>query len=117
MIRKPGTFAIASNPSTKKQHYEGFCRFLRDEQHVSGGDRACVRCDVEQARNSLIEFQRTGDPFRSFECHMGLTDITYVIQVRNSLVAIAFLVSTVHPRKPASAKSLLGGSQRPHVHK
>ena len=85
-----GDFCHRIESINEKQHYEGFCRFLRDEQHVSGGDRACVRCDVEQARNSLIEFQRTGDPFRTFECHMGLTDITYVIQVRNSLVAIAF---------------------------
>lgn len=74
----------------EKQRYEGFCRFLRDEEHVKGGDRACKKWDIEQAKVSLEKFHKTGEPFRTFQCHMGVQDMTYVIRIRNRPVALVF---------------------------
>jgi signal transduction histidine kinase len=74
----------------EKRRYEGFCRFLRDEERVKGGDRACKEWDIAQTRISLEEFYRTEDPFRTFQCHMGLQDMTYIIRIRNRPVALVF---------------------------
>jgi signal transduction histidine kinase len=74
----------------EKQRYEGFCRFLRSEGSVNGGDGACKEWDIKQAKVSLQEFHRTGDPFRTFQCHMGLQDMTCIIRIRNRPVALVF---------------------------
>jgi signal transduction histidine kinase len=74
----------------EKQRYEGFCRLLRDGARIEGGDQACEQADIAQAKESLQEFYRTESPFRTFQCHMGLADMTYIVQIRNRPVAIAF---------------------------
>jgi signal transduction histidine kinase len=74
----------------EKQRYEKFCRLLRDEKRVQGGDNTCKVWDMGRAKISLQEFRRTGDTFRSFRCHMGLHDMTYLIQVGQRPVAILF---------------------------
>ncbi len=74
----------------EKQHYEDFCRFLRSEDHVQGGDKACKTGDISQAKRSLQEFQKTGQPYRLFSCHAGLMDMTHIIQIRGRPVALVF---------------------------
>ena len=37
----------------EKQRYEEFCRFLRNEEYVKGGDQACEQADIEEAKESL----------------------------------------------------------------
>jgi signal transduction histidine kinase len=74
----------------EKQRYEKFCGLLRDEKRVQGGDNTCKVWDMGRAKTSLQEFRRTGDTFRSFRCHMGLDDMTYLIQVGQRPVAILF---------------------------
>jgi signal transduction histidine kinase/ligand-binding sensor protein len=74
----------------EKQRYEKFCGLLRDEKRVQGGDNACKVWDMGRAKISLQEFRRSGNMFRSFRCHMGLHDMTYLIQVGQRPVAILF---------------------------
>ena len=74
----------------EKQRYEQFCRYFREESRVKGGDIACLNWDVNQTNISLQEFQRTKEPYRLFPCHMGLLDMTYIIQIRDRPVALVF---------------------------
>lgn len=69
----------------EKRWYEPFCERLR---RTPEGDKVCRCWDIQQAQKSLKEFRLTGDPYRCFSCHMGLTDISYVIQVHNRPVAV-----------------------------
>jgi hypothetical protein len=85
-----GGFSHRIESINEKQRYEKFCRLLRDEKRVRGMDEACKAWDMEQAKISLQEFRATGDPFRDFRCHMGLHDMTYLIQVGERPVAILF---------------------------
>ncbi len=73
-----------------RQRFEDFCSLLRDEKRVQGGDEACKKCNTEQAQASLQEFCKTGDPFRTFTCYMGLQEATYFIRVRNQPVALIY---------------------------
>ena len=85
-----GGFSHRIESINEKQRYEKFCGLLRDEKRVRGMDEACKVWDMEQAKISLQEFRRTGHPFHSFRCHMGLHDMTYLIQVGERPVAILF---------------------------
>jgi signal transduction histidine kinase len=85
-----GSFGFRIESINEKRRYDGFCRFLRDEDHVKGGDKTCKREDIKQAKISLQEFYKKGDHFRTFLCHMGLTDMTCTIQIRRRPVALAF---------------------------
>jgi len=85
-----GGFSHRIESINEIQRYETFCRFLRNEPHVSGGDEACKRRDIEQARESLQEFHSTGDPYRVFRCHMGLVDMTYIVRIGSRPVALLF---------------------------
>jgi len=83
-----GGFSHRIESINEKQRYEKFCYLLRDEKRVRGMDEACKVWDMERAKISLQEFRRTGDLFCSFRCHMGLHDMTYLIQVGQRPVAI-----------------------------
>jgi len=85
-----GGFSYRIESINEKKRYEGFCHFLRNEEHVKGGDRACKEWDIEQAKVSLEEFRETGNSFRTFQCHMGLHDMTYVIRIKDLPVALLF---------------------------
>ena len=85
-----GGFSRRIEATNEKGQYEKFCRYFRDENHVKGGDMACKKWDARQAKISLEEFQKTGDPFRLFPCHLGLMDMTYIIQLRDRPMAIIF---------------------------
>jgi len=85
-----GGFSHRIESINEKQRCEMFCGLLRDEKRVQGGDNTCKVWDMEGAKISLQEFRRTGDTFRSFRCHMGLHDMTYLIQVGQRPVAILF---------------------------
>jgi signal transduction histidine kinase len=85
-----GGFTHRIESVNEKQRYEEFCRFFRNENFVKGGDAACKKRDVEQAKISLQDFQKTGEPYRLFPCHMGLMDMTYIIQIRGRPVALVF---------------------------
>ena len=93
-----GSFSERIESMNEKRRYEEFCRFFRDENHVKGGDIACKKWDDGQANISLKEFQKTGDPFRLFPCHLGLMDMTYVIQLRHRPMAIIFSGQFCPPR-------------------
>ena len=88
----PGTggFCHRIESIDEEQRYAEFCRLLRDDNHVLGGNELCKNWDIEQAKKSLEEFKKTGNPYRVFKCHMKLTDTTYIIQIRNKPVAIVF---------------------------
>ena len=58
-----------------RQRFESFCSTFREK--VSGGEQACRRCNLENAGTSS-EIQQTGAPFRTFECHLGLQEATYI---------------------------------------
>ncbi len=73
-----------------KQRWQGFCRLLRDENRVQGGDEACKKCNIKGAKISLQEFRKTGEPFRTFKCHMGLQEVTYIVRIRNRPVALLY---------------------------
>lgn len=74
--------------SVNLQQFDPFCTLLRDEDQVLGGNEACERSIIEETRLSLQEFLETGDPFRSYTCHMGVVEATYVIQIRGHPVAM-----------------------------
>jgi signal transduction histidine kinase len=54
-------------------------------------DQACKINDVEQVDRSLAEFTRSGACFRQFQCHMGLIDVTHIVQLNG--YPIAMLIS------------------------
>jgi signal transduction histidine kinase len=85
-----GSFAHRIESVNEKQRYEEFCRFFRNDAHVQGGDKACKAGDINQAKCSLQEFQKTGEPYRLFRCHMGLLDMSHIIQIRGRPVALVF---------------------------
>ncbi len=101
-----GGFSQRIESTNEKLRYEKFCRYFRDENHVKGGDIACKKWDASQAQISLEKFQKTGDPFRLFPCHLGLMDMTYVIQLRGRAVAIVFSGQFCPPRVETITKSL-----------
>jgi signal transduction histidine kinase/ligand-binding sensor protein len=74
----------------EKQRYVGFCRLLRSEECVKELDKICQKSDIEQARRTLEEFFQTGELFRSFQCHMGLIDMTHMILIGDYPVALVF---------------------------
>ena len=69
-------------------HYQPFCRLLRNENRIKGGDEACKEGDIKQARISLERYYQTGDPYRCFECHMGLTDLSHLVRIKGRPVAM-----------------------------
>jgi signal transduction histidine kinase len=77
-------------------HYESFCRLLRDTRRVIGGDDTCVQCDRREARISLDSFLNATNGgaerllSRSFECHMGLQDLTHLICINDVPIALIF---------------------------
>ena len=101
-----GGFTHRIESVNEKQRYEDFCRVFREENHVSGGDIVCKKWDIGQTRQSLLEFQKTGKPHRLFPCHMGLLDMTYIIQIRDKPVALIFS-GQFRPPDPNHIKSAL----------
>jgi signal transduction histidine kinase/ligand-binding sensor protein len=95
---RTGSFSRRIESKGEKQQYEAFCRYFRDANHVMGGDTACKKWDDIQAKVSLEEFKKTGDPFRLFPCHLGLMDMSYIIQLRGNPVAIVFSGQYCPPR-------------------
>ncbi len=71
-----------------RQHYEDFCACFRDEARVLGGNKACEQCDILEAKTSL---EKSGHAiFRTFNCHMGLRDATYIVRLCGRPVAVLF---------------------------
>ncbi len=85
-----GGFSHRIESVNEKQRYEEFCHFFRNDANVPGGDKACKAEDINQAKHSLEEFQKTGEPYRLFHCHIGLLDMSYIIQIRGRPVALVF---------------------------
>jgi len=85
-----GNFTHRIESKKEKQYYAEFCASFRSEKYVQGGDIACKKWDILQAKVSLNEFTRDGSPFRLFPCHMGMMDMTYVIHLRGKPLAIVF---------------------------
>ena len=91
-----GDFTRRINPLDEVDHYEPFCRLLRDTSRVEGGNVACLQCDLREARRSLTYFldapsgEKQNRLSRVFKCHMGLQDLTYLICISDMPVAIIF---------------------------
>ena len=83
-----GDFTDRVDSIGNRHLYEKFCLRLRSSE---AGDNACKRWDKDQAVISMDAFKRTGDPFRKIHCHMGLVDMTYIIQIHNHPAALLFL--------------------------
>ena len=78
--------SLRTDPINKRQHFDPFCRLLRDESRVSGGEAACEACDLDMAR--AFRQHRTPAPYHEFACHMGLLDAAHVVQVGRHPVAV-----------------------------
>jgi signal transduction histidine kinase len=72
----------------ERQRYEPFCKLLRDEDLVAGGDRKCKTWDIDQAAASLAHYRAKGELFRQFPCCMGLIDMTHIVRIKEHPVAI-----------------------------
>jgi signal transduction histidine kinase len=89
--RQTGKCAFHIPSLNQRQRFEEFCRFLRDENTIQGGEKTCTKWDEEKANDCLTFYLRDGKTlFRQFPCHMGLIDMTYIIQVGNQPVALLF---------------------------
>jgi signal transduction histidine kinase len=97
-------FAYRIDPINVQQKWDGFCALLRDSASVQGGDNACKDWDLQEARSSLDDFRESGTLFRSFSCHMGLRDATYVVRVRGQPTALLY---TGQHRPPEGAGPVL----------
>ena len=78
--------SLRTDPINKRQHFAPFCRLLRDESRISGGEAACEACDLDMARAILQH--RIPAPYHEFYCHMGLLDAAHVVQVGRHPVAV-----------------------------
>jgi signal transduction histidine kinase len=83
-----GGFSDRIESINLKQRFEGFCATFRQE--VPGGEEACRRCNLEQAAQSLHAFEESGERYRTFQCHLGLQEATYVILAHNRPVALLY---------------------------
>lgn len=75
-----------TDPINKRLHFAPFCRLLRDESRIRGGEAACEACDLEMAR--AFRQHRSPAPYHEFACHMGLCDAAHVVQVGRHPVAV-----------------------------
>jgi signal transduction histidine kinase len=71
----------------EKQRYELHCQYFRSHENR---DELCKSCDIREAYRSMKAFEETGNPYREFNCHMGLIDMTYVICINKQPVAEVF---------------------------
>ena len=83
-----GKFSYRIDSVNLSQRWQGFCRLFRDRRRVQGGDDACRECDLQEAETSLQEYRRRGNVFRTFTCHMGLQDVTYIVRISDQPVAL-----------------------------
>ena len=70
-----------------KQNYEPFCRIFREKKEL---EELCQDHDLIGVDNSLKVFSENGEPYREFRCHMGLIDMTHVIQIHGRIVAVVY---------------------------
>ena len=70
--------------------FEDFCRLLRDSELVQGGEEACRESNRREAKKSLDLFRSEGVLFRTFTCHVGVQEATYVVQVCGHPVALLY---------------------------
>jgi signal transduction histidine kinase len=77
-------------PLDMLDHYQPFCKLFRDLGRVIGGNTACEACDRSEAQASLDHFRSSGERSRTFECHMGLRDMTYLLCISDVPVAVVF---------------------------
>ncbi len=76
-------------PYLEWQNFEPFCRLLRDEARVQGGDGACERCDTQRAERALRSWREAcGAGVDAYHCHMGLADFSQVICVHGAPVGV-----------------------------
>ncbi len=75
-----------TDPLNKRQNFAPFCRILRDESQVRGGNAACEACDIEMA-HALLHRQEAA-PYREFQCHMGLLDTAHIVTLEERPIAV-----------------------------
>ncbi len=77
------------DPLDTRQNFEPFCRLLRTETRVRGGNAACERCDAQRAQQVVKQIggHRCGK-VEAYSCHMGLTDFSQVLCVDDAPVGV-----------------------------
>ena len=79
------------DPLQEWQNHEPFCRLLRDDQRVRGGNAACEACDQRRARQVLRTWANDDCHKNSaYRCHMGMVDYSQVICVKGIPVGVLF---------------------------
>lgn len=78
--------ALRTDPINPRQNFENFCRLLRDETRVQGGNAACEACDLQMARR--FREQESRGAYQEFTCHMQLRDAAHVVSVGGHPVAV-----------------------------
>ncbi len=77
---------LRTDPINYRQNFRPFCRILRDEGRVIGGDHACRLCDVQQVQEIVEKGSRVRH--QEYQCHMGLLDMAEVVLVHGHPVAV-----------------------------
>lgn len=75
-----------TDPINPRQNFEQFCRLLRDETRVQGGNAACEACDLAMAQ--AFRSLETDTAYTQFTCHMQLCDAAHVVRVGAHPVAV-----------------------------
>lgn len=77
------------DPLEEWHNFEPFCRLLRDQARIAGGNAACEACDERRARELLRAW---GDDdchkFTTYRCHVGMVDYSKVICVSGIPVGV-----------------------------
>lgn len=79
---------LRTDPLNSRQNFDPFCRLLRDERRVKGGNAACETCDMTMAHTFFQRDKPT--PYAEFQCHMGLQDAAHVVAIEERPVAVVF---------------------------
>lgn len=79
---------LRTDPLNSRQNFDPFCRLLRDEKRVQGGNVACESCDMAMTRTFFQ--RRESSPYLEFQCHMGLRDAAHVVTIEEQPVAVVF---------------------------
>lgn len=77
---------LRTDPINYRQNFRPFCRILRDDARVDGGDHACRLCDVRQVQGIVEKGSRVRH--QEYQCHMGLLDMAEVVLVHGHPVAV-----------------------------
>ena len=77
------------DPLIEHMGFDGLCSKFRNEDFVKGGNQACAECDENRAHAVIRQWQQNHQNLpQNYICHLGLTDYSAVICVKNIPVAV-----------------------------